>query len=265
VACQGGGLSGMKTLLSTLKCVFPNTSSIRCRNPSTSKQETVYHGLHIRTVDDDIPVSFNDLHAIRHSKFFTIEANDTTLCLGTFTGDVVNGTKVILEVTFDIQQTYTVQIFGRPIPLESIGMNSRYHLNKSFILNLLDTFTRIQLCRGRSCPESGCPEKCIIENWSYIANENSTSQQIRSLYCKRIVTFMNTSHVCRICRVYTDNGSKQKKNFPQRSEYERSDDFIYLSKNDHLDMKNLLSHFLLLQQQYDYLMSNPKAHKLVFV
>jgi len=131
----------MRSLLSTLKYVFPNTSSSRSRDPSTSKQETVYHGLKIKTVDDEIPVNFTDLHAIRHSKFFTIEANDTTLCLGTFTGDVVNGTKVILEVTFDIQQTYTVQLFGRPLPLESIGMNSRYDLNKSFVLNLLDTLT----------------------------------------------------------------------------------------------------------------------------
>jgi hypothetical protein len=65
-----------------------------------------------------------------------------------FTGDILNGNRLIAEIKFRINLKWSVSVCGKAIDLEKIGLTNNFLITKGSIHGIIDTVKKFRYCKG---------------------------------------------------------------------------------------------------------------------
>jgi hypothetical protein len=90
-----------------------------------------------------------------------------------FTGDILNGNRLIAEIKFRIYSKWSVSVCGKAIELEKIGLTNNILITKGSIHGIIDTVKKFRYCKGIQDSEYVAlnEQNFVKEVWSKSGNE----------------------------------------------------------------------------------------------
>ena len=126
--------------------------------------------------------------------FFVLSKLTDTITIGYFTGDIVNGSKVLLEIILKCNESWKVLIRGKTVNLGKIGLGELYNLDSVF-----EIVRQMKYCRA--VPEVVKSKETLAYLKDFISkviDENSPEVCFRSNSCTQILPFKTDT--CLFCK-----------------------------------------------------------------
>lgn len=219
-----------------------------------NKRERVFHGVQWRVEDN--ACSFEFLDILKYTETcFLIHKTHEEITVGMFTGDILNGNRLIAEIKFRINLKWSVSVCGKAIDLEKIGLTNNFLITKGSIHGIIDTVKKFRYCKGIQDSENVAlnEQDFVKEVWSKSENENYCISLVRSRNCIVALNYTSLHTTCLSCLklvkhkkiIATDHllKNKEKENEfdqPNNSSKEGPENEIILSQNDHEDFSAIL-------------------------
>lgn len=112
--------------------------------------------------------------------------------IGHFTGTIVNGSKVMIELELKLNGDIKLIFMRKEIDLEKIGIQKQIQFTTNGIESLFNIISELSYCVGVKTLEQDLPH--FQEQVSSIGDENSDQIRYRSQKCLQILSF-KTSNV----------------------------------------------------------------------
>lgn len=176
----------------------------RCKN-NYKKFTKVYYGLAWK-----ISVSKNDEFKFQHisnmiqENTILISKTDHAITLGHFNGCLVNGNRILTELTFHSSGIWNVTISGKKVFLDDLKISDTFELSKESVQCIIDLAKNFKICSGVEESEINniidLPENALRENRADTSHDSVF--KYRSKNCKCVVPFQSKLNVCTVCRKF---------------------------------------------------------------
>lgn len=239
----------------------------RCKN-NYKKFTKVYYGLAWK-----IPVSKEDEFKFQHisnmiqENTILISKTDHAITLGHFNGCLVNGNRILTEITFHSSGIWNVTISGKKVFLDDLKISDTFELSKESIKCIIDLAKNFIICSGVDESEINniidLPENALRENRADTSHDSIF--KYRSKNCKGVVPFQSKLNVCAVCRKFKNKNNDNDFQNDNKTLQKPCDD-LPVNNNNLLQLKQFLGgfpekaqSFLLSQTQFVNL--NPHARR----
>ena len=111
--------------------------------------------------------------------FFVLSKLTDTITIGYFTGDIVNGSKVLLEIILNSNKSWKVLIRGKTVNPGKIGLDELYNLDSVF-----EIVRQMKYCRAVPEVVKSKENLAYLKDFiSKVGDENSSEVCFRSNSC----------------------------------------------------------------------------------
>ncbi|XP_071174117.1 uncharacterized protein [Mytilus edulis] len=178
-----------------MKKFFPNMKVKQGRSKyEWTKKTNRYYGIKWRNANQT-EIAFREIFSIVPSDFFILSNLTDALTLGHFTGNIINGSKVLIEIILKNDKSWKLLFRGKTIKPESLGINAVYT-----IATVFDIVRQLNYCRGvQKIDESKKKMTNFKEHVSKAGDENSNDIFFGSGSCTSILPFKTSNTVSFIC------------------------------------------------------------------
>lgn len=197
-----------------------------------------------------------------------IDLKPDQLKLGRFTGQIMNGNRVIVEITFHIPGTWSAAIHGKNINLQNIGLDNEFKQSKLGILKVIDTVKKFKYCQGINKVSNSNENLYIKYICSQAGDENSGKTLYKSHKCGIVVSYVGNGNICHACinlnaQCDETTGTSDCEDVDQESS-------VMLNECDHTDFSAILDNIfpsctdkmkLFFTAQRDALKAKPKGRR----
>lgn len=187
----------------SITSIFPEVKvkQRRCQE-NWSKKTQCYYGIKwIKATDvtENSSCQFSDVlsNLDLPEDFFLISKTATYLKLGHFSGEIINGQKVLCEIKLNSDQTWNFFIMGRVIYPENVSIDDKYSTHSVF-----EIVRQFRYCEGiggvdlsDTAKEQSYFQECVTRS----GNENFEIIRYRSKNCKKLLPFKNSKSVSKTC------------------------------------------------------------------
>ena len=142
----------------SLNCIFSNVKVEQGRaKHDWTKRTKRYYGITWKS-----HITFGDISSVIPDDLFVLSKLTDTITIGYFTGDMVNGSKVLLEIILNGNTSWKVLIRGKTVNPGKIGLDELYNLDSVF-----EIVRQMKYCRTvpevvKSKREIETPPKCAF-------------------------------------------------------------------------------------------------------
>ena len=215
----------------SISYLFPWVKVKQCRDKENwSKKTQRYYGICWKTVQNrsmsENPDKFSNIVSHLPEDFFIMSQTVNFLKLGYFTGEVVNGQKVLCEIKLFSDQTWNFSLMGQIINPESVNVDEKYTINSVF-----DTIRNFRYCEGVgevSETSHSYFQECVKETIRY-----------RSRECHKLLPFKlskKQSKICGHCKKLVKHRSVDATGTKIESDGGGESQTITLNEEDHKDL-----------------------------
>ena len=117
--------------------------------------------------------------------------------IGHFTGTIVNGSKVMIELELKLNGDIKLIFMRKEIDLEKIGIQKQIQFTTNGIESLFNIISELSYCVGVKTLEQDLPH--FQEQVSSIGDENSDQIRYRSQKCLQILSFKTSNAASPFC------------------------------------------------------------------
>ena len=181
----------------SIKQIFKNVKIQQGRaKDDWTKRTKRYYGINWKTENQsDSDIAFSDINTVIPGDLFILSKLLDTITLGHFTGDVINGSKVLLEIVLKINKKWEIVVRGKTVEPASLGISEFYNVS-----SLFDIVRQLKFCCGvPKIHESKNNYTFFKEYVSKLNNENSSVICFRSEKCSQILPFRTSNVVSLTC------------------------------------------------------------------
>jgi len=219
-------------LVHAILILFNNVSKIKSK--IDGKMQTVLKNV-ILNQEPSEDIEF--INVPNHVKeiFFKIKVSTEKMIFANFAGEV-NGAKIVKQLTFNSNKIWELEVAGKEINVQKLGISNTYDLNKKSVENVVTIVDKIHLCKGREIDINSRK----IHN--HLRQETVGETTIyRHIKCERTVSFNSINKTCRTCYNAkcpslheTDNEQSKKAKLTNN---ETEDEYININESDNDDLK----------------------------
>ena len=143
--------------------------------------------------------------------FFVLSKLTDSIIIGYFTGDIVNGSKVLLEIILNSNKSWKVLIRGKTVNPGKIGLDELYNLDSVF-----EIVCQMKYCRAVPEVVKSKENLAYLKDFiSKVGYENSSEVCFRSNSCTQILPFKTAniiSDTCLYCKKLQKSNKSETEN-----------------------------------------------------
>ena len=232
----------------TLSKAFPWIQIKRGRDPRnwSGKLTTRYYGLQWKDKENCEPhgnngnVNFQFIVDNIPNDFFILTETEKNLCIGHFRKWTVNDNKIVTEVNFYSDWSWSITTLGKVTQPKDLGVENTFQCTRSGIQKVIDVVRSVRYCDGLSEIEPINSTEYYKENVSILHEANSSEYiRFRAKSCKVHLNFGEIRSTCIKCvqaNVQVHSNAHSQKDVNNDNETADSES-VELSEQDHADMK----------------------------
>ena len=199
-----GTADAKRLLCDHIKKLFPGTKVANEYRKELGKKVTVYRGIYWKCMKSPTNIDWTDIYTLlpRSSLLLSNTLSDE-IRFALPSNVVTNGSIVMKEIMLEKKSTtWMLQVRGRVIGLEELGICHNFSLTKEKIEDIINAVNAIEICTGLPTDSSTNVQSgtSMKEMLSTVGNETSMKSVIRSSKCEQILTFTSQIKTCKKCR-----------------------------------------------------------------
>jgi len=194
-----------------------------------------YYGLTWKKESSNSEVQFQHIPNLIPDGYFVISKSPISVQIGHFTGTIVNGSKVMIELELKLNGDIKLIFMRKEIDLEKIGIQKQIQFTTNGIESLFNIISELSYCVGVKTLEQDLPH--FQEQVSSIGDENSDQIRYRSQKCLQILPFKTSNAASPFCYNCKKLKTKVDKNNTETS----NADEVILGDSDHNDLSEIFN------------------------
>lgn len=227
-----------------MKKLFKNIEikSVRSKDNWCQRTQRYYGCTWKETHTFENNIEFNDVPTVIPENYFVISKTPFSIQIGHFTGEIVNGNKVLIEIELKVTGELSVSIMGTILDLENIGVKRHLKsITTDSIKTIFEFVNNFRFCNGVKNVEN-INSPSYEENVCQQGNENSMEVRFRSKTCQKVLPFTTSNVVSSVCK-----NCKKLKVKPVKSvnitetELSEKENEITLCESNNEDMTEILN------------------------
>jgi hypothetical protein len=123
-------------------------------------------------------VEFTNIPNFLPPDYFVTSKTLTQIQIEHFTGEIVNGNKLMLEINLQADGYFSLFFIVKKLCLHKTGLQNNYSLSTQSIASLFKILGQLRYCQGLSSVDKNLPH--FVEHVSVVGNENSEKVRYRS-------------------------------------------------------------------------------------
>ncbi|CAC5412159.1 unnamed protein product [Mytilus coruscus] len=211
-----------------------------------------YYGLSWKQDNISQPeILFIDIQTLLPTDYFVISKTPISMKIGHFTGEIINGSKIMIEIQLETDGSISLLVMGKKIELEKIGIQEKFSMTVSSIESLFKIIKQLSYCSGVNTVELDLPH--FEEQVCLVGDENSEQIRYRAKTCCKVLPFKTSNAASSYCgnlkkfktnvqnkepKCDTDKKNNNDINF---NDINTHDNEIILGETDHNDLSDILT------------------------
>ena len=196
-------------------------------------------------------ILFIDIQTLLPEDYFVISKTQTSMKIGHFTGEIINGSKIMIEIQLESDGGISLLVMGKKIGLEKIGLQEKFSMTINSVESLFKLIKQLRYCSGVNSVEQDLPH--FEEQVCLVGDENSEQIRFRAKTCCKVLPFKNSNAASLCCgnckKLKTKIQTREQKcdideknnNGINLNDNNTHENEVILGETDHNDLSDILT------------------------